>query len=528
MKKVTLFVLGIAMGWLLYAQQDSTGLNNGKNKISAIEVNDIDDPVYSNLDANLDSLVHIWYVENSLDATREDLAVVDTLVPDFSDSVYIDRLSRIPTPVNLVYNRVVKNYIDVYTKKRRDKVEVMLGLADYYFPIFDNIFDYYGIPNEMKYMSIIESALNPRAYSKARAVGLWQFMYGTGKIYGLDVNSYVDERRDPIKSTHAACRFAKDLYDIYGDWLLVIAAYNCGPGNVNRAIRRSGGKKDFWEIYYRLPRETRGHVPAFIAATYVMNYYKEHNLRPASISLPVPSDTVMVQEELHLKQVAEVMKIPYDLLVDMNPQYRYKIIPGNHKPYPLRLPMTDASRFIDLQDSIMAYNDSVYFKSKTIEKKPTYTKYVPQAPGSNYTKLYYTVKAGDNLGYIAEWYDVGLSKLRYWNGIRRNMIRAGQKLVVYVPNSKASRYKNIDKLSFEEKQRRAGYVASNNSPNEHAQKASSIKGNYIYYTVRNGDTLWEIARQFPGVSDTDIMRLNDLTYNSKIHPGQKLKIKDKS
>lgn len=484
-----------------------------------------DEVIETNLDENLDSLLNLYYVEQSLTNESGDFFENfenDSVVPEFDDSVYMARLQQIPSVVELSYNGIVQNFIEVYTKKRRDRVEIMLGLADYYFPIFDQIFDYYDVPNEMKYMAIIESALNPRALSRARALGLWQFMYGTGRLYGLEINSYVDERMDPIKATHAAVRFSKDLYEIYGDWQLVIAAYNCGPGNVNKAIRRSGGKRNYWDIYYYLPRETRGHVPAYIAATYVMHYYKEHNIRPAEIDLPIASDTIMIKEELHLEQVAEVLNVPIEMLRDMNPQYRRDIIPDTENTYALRIPMKYTSSFIELEDSIFAYKDSIYFnpKNEVVTPQRYVSSYSPSTP-KNHTKLYYTVKPGDNLGFIADWYDVGLSQVRYWNNIRRNLIRAGQKLVIYKPNSLAANYKNINSMSFAEKQRKEG------NPVKPASEPPSDtgSGDFEYYTVQSGDTLWDIARKYPGVSDSDIMKWNNLSYNDKIKPGQKLKIK---
>jgi membrane-bound lytic murein transglycosylase D len=484
----------------------------------------IDDEVYTNFDANLDSLLNLWYVNsagNTL-ASIDSSVYTDSLFSSIPDSVFIDRLSRIPSVVDLTYNKIVRRYIEVYANKRRDKVASMLGLSEYYFPVFDDIFDYYDVPNEMKYMSIIESALNPRAYSRARAVGLWQFMMGTGKMYGLTVNSYVDERRDPIKSTHAAARFSSDLHKIYGDWTLVIAAYNCGPGNVNKAIRRSGGKRNFWDIYYYLPRETRGHVPAFIAATYIMHYYGEHNIVPVKSDLPIASDTIMINDQLHLDQVAQVLQLELKQLKDMNPQYRYDIIPGKHKPYALRLPMDKVTPFIEMEDSIFAYNDSVYFNDNDVTKAPlsaSKTHYEP--PSDKYTKLYYTVKSGDNPGYIASWYGVRLSDLNYWNNIRRNIIRVGQKLVVYVPNSKADKYKKVNEMSFAEKQKMIGKVVSTAPQTE----PEPLGDDFFYYTVKSGDSLWEIAKKYPGVSDTDIMHWNNITDAAKINPGQKLKIK---
>ena len=487
------------------------------------------DSIESNFDSNLDSMVNLYYVQEALPDTFM-LGNVTDSIPDFPDSVYIARLAAIPTIIDLSYNRIVKNYIDSYTKKRRRSVEVMLGLSEHYFPIFDEIFDYYDVPNEMKYMSIIESALNPRAYSRARAVGLWQFMYGTGRVYGLEINSLVDERLDPIKSTHAAARYSRDLYTIYHDWILVIAAYNCGPGNVNRAIRRTGGKTNYWDIYYYLPRETRGHVPAFIAATYLMNYYSEHNLVPAKVDTPVTTDTLLIKEALHLSQVAEVLNIPLRQLQDLNPQYRYNIIPAGEKTYALSLPTEYTLSFIDYEDSIFTYKDSMFFNASKLTVSPAthdQTSYIPEAPGSDYVKLIYTVKSGDNLGFISEWYNVGISDLRYWNNIRRNLIRSGQKLSIYKHKSKADKYRGIDGMTFAQKQAMIGKSVTTSVPVQTQTSGGSVT-EYIMYTVKSGDTLWDIAKLFPGVTDTDIMRLNNITDASKIRPGQQLKIKPKS
>lgn len=541
MKKTTFLLFAAFLGFRAFTQVDSTLSNTDSITDIAMTSDSIDSDSVEFLfveedtteyellfDVNADSTLKIYYVEESLkNESLNPLSKEQDVIPDFPDSIYKNRLNEIPSIVKLSYNPLVKRYIEVYTVKRREQVEVMLGLANHYFPIFDDIFDYYDVPNEMKYMSIIESALNPNAYSRARAVGLWQFMYGTGRIYGLEINSLVDERRDPIKSTHAAAKFISDLHDMYDDWLLALAAYNCGPGNVNKAIRRSGGKRNFWEIYYYLPRETRGHVPAFIAATYTMNYYAEHNLHPKQIELPIFTDTIMVDEKLHLKQVSEVMKIPLKQLHDLNPQYRFDIVPGQIKPYPLRLPEKNILTFIDLQDSIFAYKDSIFFNENMVTK-PVLSYNTPSAPGKDYIKLTYTVKSGDAVGLIADWYDVRSSDLRYWNHINRNLIRAGQKLAIYKHKSIASKYKDIDNLSYAQKQARNGKAVSK------ATKATNInfeelkEGEYIFYTVRSGDTLWEIAKDYPGVSDTDIMRWNNISNASNIKPGQKLKIKSGS
>ena len=249
----------------------------------------------------------------------------------------------------------------MYSVRRREQVAYMLTLGDYYFPLFEEMLDRHGLPLELKYLPVIESALNPVAVSRMGATGLWQFMLKTGQGYGLEVNSLVDERRDPYKSTEAAVRYLKDLYSIYGDWNLVIAAYNCGPGNVNKAIARSGGKQDYWEIYYRLPRETRGYVPAFIAANYIMNYYAEHNICPMKPNDFQALDTVHVNQEIHFGQIAEILDIPVNELQRLNPQFKRDIVPGNYKPYALVLPTKKMIAFIDKKDEILNCRRSAYF-----------------------------------------------------------------------------------------------------------------------------------------------------------------------
>jgi len=497
----------------------------------------IDREVIIGFDENLDSLLNLYYVQQATAFSEADsmyLFDADSLIPDYPDSVYIERISKLPFVVEMSYNRIVKNFIDVYTKKRPDKVKIMLRLSEYYFPIFEEIFDRYGIPDELKYMSVIESALNPRAVSRSGATGLWQFMHYTGKSYGLTINSLIDERRNPIKSTYAAAAFLKDLYSIYKDWTLVIAAYNCGPGNVNKAIRRAGGKRNYWDIYYYLPRETRGYVPAFIAASYVMNYPKEHNLAPVKINFDLYTDTIMIDDKLHLRQVSEVLGIPLTQLRDLNPQYKADIIPGDKSySFSLCIPQVQAMKFIELEDSIFTYKDSLFFNRENIIVTPTArfsSNYIPELPSDKYTKLIYEVKSGDNLGFISMWYNVRISDLRYWNNIRTNTIRSGQKLVVYKPKSGAAKYKNINLMSFEEKQRSIG--KNNSVLLSDSKGVESVLDDYSdefeYYTVRSGDTLWEIARKYPGISDTDIARLNNLKNINSIKPGQVIKIKRKS
>lgn len=257
--------------------------------------------------------------------------------PEVSDSIYIDRLQRIPAIIEMPYNEVVRKFIDMYATRLRQKVAFMLSANNFYMPIFEEALDLYDLPLELKYLPVIESALNPMATSRQGAVGLWQFMLATGKIYGLQVTSLIDERRDPIKSTRAAARYLKDLYDIYHDWNLVLAAYNCGPGTINKAIRRADGEKDFWKLYNYLPKETRGYVPAFIAANYIMTYYCEHNISPLEMKMPEGTDTIHISRPLNLQQIAAVCNTNIDELRALNPEFKKDIIPGNEKPYALRL-----------------------------------------------------------------------------------------------------------------------------------------------------------------------------------------------
>ncbi|MBE6274820.1 MAG: LysM peptidoglycan-binding domain-containing protein [Bacteroides sp.] len=343
--------------------------------------------------------------------------------PVVSDSVYIDRLSRIPSVIEMPFNDIVKKHIEAYTGRLRNKVSFMLAAANFYMPLFEEALDTYDLPMELKYLPIIESALNPKALSRQRASGLWQFMLRTGKIYGLDNNSLIDERRDPVKSTWAAVRYLKDLYNIYNDWNLVLAAYNCGPGNVNKAIRRAGGNTDYWAIYPFLPRETRGYVPGFIAANYVMTYYCEHGICPMESQLPATTDTVHINKDLHLQQVASVCNIDIEQLRSLNPQYKKDIIPGNSKVYALRLPNNTANLFIEREDSIYAFDQKKYLnKRRTVA--------VSDAGSSSNVKgaKYHKIRRGDTLGGIARRYGVTVSQLRRLNGIRGNNITAGKTL----------------------------------------------------------------------------------------------------
>ncbi len=482
----------------------------------------------------MDSMVNSWYVRNAYDIDQQ--FTLDSLLVPFNtidgtninstilpDSVYLQRLKALNSSIDLSYNSTVKNMIVLYTSKRSSQVEIMLGLANYYFPIFEQTLDKYQMPLELKYMAIIESALNARALSRVGACGLWQFMYNTGKMYDLEITSFVDERRDPVKSTEAAARYLNDLYNIYKDWHLVIAAYNCGPGNVNKAIRRSGGKRDYWSIYYRLPRETRGYVPAFIAAAYTMNYYKLHNITPKQPTFNIITDTIMVSNYLHFEQVAQNLDLDIEMLREINPMYRRDIIPATpEKPYPIRIPHESVNRFIDIENTIFAYKRETFFPNNQI-KNPSQTayKFTPNNIKGKAT-VHYTVKSGDNVGFIAEWFHVRASDVRYWNNIRGNLIRVGQKLTIYVPENKADYYKKFNTMSFAQKQSAIGKTSNTKENNE-----KPIDPDYEYYTVKSGDNLWEIARKYPGISATDIQKLNGIKNTGSLNIGQKIKIRKK-
>ena len=373
----------------------------------------------------LDSLLNDWKAKTYIDLGKD--CNTSQVNPQFSDSVYIDRLSRMPVIMEMPYNDIVRKFIDTYTGRLRSQVSFMLSACNFYMPIFEEALDAYNLPLELKYLPIIESALNPSAVSRAGASGLWQFMLSTGKLYGLESNSLVDERRDPIKATWAAARYLKDMYDIYKDWNLVIAAYNCGPGNINKAIRRANGKTDYWEIYNYLPRETRGYVPAFIAANYVMTYYCKHNICPMETNIPQATDTVLVSRNLHFQQIADICHVPLDEIKSLNPQYKRDIVPGDSKPRALRLPTEAISTFLDNQDTIYAHRSDELFKNRRIVASVN-----RQSKASGNGNLtYYRIRQGDTLGGIAQKFGVSVRQLRRWNNLQNNRIRAGRRLKIY-------------------------------------------------------------------------------------------------
>lgn len=372
------------------------------------------------MQSDMDSLFWDWQSKNFIYMDENCRMLPEG--PKVSDSVYIDRLSRIPSIIEMPFNDVVKRYIEAYTGRLRNKISFMLAAANFYMPIFEEALDTYDLPMELKYLPIIESALNPKAQSRVRASGLWQFMLRTGKAYGLESNSLVEERFDPVKSTWAAVRYLKELYGIYKDWNLVLAAYNSGPGNVNKAIRRAGGSTDYWDIYPFLPKETRGYVPGFIAANYVMTYYCEHGICPMESELPAVSDTIHINRDLHFQQVASVCNIDIEQLRSLNPQYKKDIVPGNSRVYALRLPNNTVGTFIERQDSIYAYDTK-----KLLPKRST----VAVSDGTSKNSKgaqYHKIRKGDTLGGIASRYGVSVAQIRKLNGIKGNNIRAGRSI----------------------------------------------------------------------------------------------------
>ena len=380
-----------------------------------------------------DTLLGQWYMHRQSRIPGREQYNMDSVrfTTDVPDSVLMNRLARMNSFISLPYNETVKNYMILYSEKMPTKMGEMLGLAQYYMPIFEETFRQYGLPMELKYVAIIESALNPRAESRVGAKGMWQFMYRTAINYGLKVDSYTDERMDPIASVDAAARYFRDAYRIFGDWALAISAYNCGSGNVNKAIKRAGGRTDFWSVYDYLPRETRGYVPAMVGAMYAFRYASEYGLRPDPISLPVYVDTFHIHKNLHFRQVSEILGIPLDDVRDLNPQYYTDIVPGEGGDEVIRLPFNYTSAFLDLQDSIYRHKTDVLFAAKVQDGRETVAgRPVPTSRGATGQWVYYKVKSGDSLGKIARKYHCTVKQLKNWNNLRSDRINIGQRLKV--------------------------------------------------------------------------------------------------
>ncbi len=502
----------------------------------------------------LDSLTYVKFYRRSYFNTNTDFSSTSKfkpqVIPDYPDSVYARRIAalNIETPIELIYNKKVRAFIELYARKKRLLSEKVLGLSSLYFPMFEEILDRYNLPLELKYLAVVESALNPAAGSNKGAKGLWQFMYGTGKVYGLKVTSLVDDRYDPYKATVAACEHLQDLYNIYHDWSLAMAAYNSGAGNVNRAIRRAGGTRNYWAIWPFLPRETRGYVPAFIAVNYVMHYAADQNLHPLKPGLFFYDiDTVSVKNVLSFSQLHEMLGIPLDELKFMNPQFKKGIIPAtNSKTYTLRIPRQFTADFLNNEKALYAYKTKkgiAHDKLMAIIKKAG-------------NREVHIVRSGENLGLIARRYHVYISQLQRWNRLRSSRIYPGQKLIVFGSGSRQfyqktsipisrSHSKTIHRVKSGEN---LGLLARrykctvtdlkewNNLRNSHifpgqklyvykpsVKTSSSLRsGKYLFHLVKPGDTLWDIAKEYDGVTVEQIKRLNNIRNTHRLRPGQKI------
>lgn len=504
-----------------------------------------------------DSLLNIWYTHKVASDEETEVYDMDSIrfESNVPDEVYIERIKKMNSFISLPYNEIVKNYIILYSEKMPTKMSHILGLCQYYMPIFEEIFNRYDIPQELKAMAVIESALNPTAVSRAGAKGMWQFMYSTAKMYGLHIDSFVDERLDPVKSAEAAAQYLQDSYEIFGDWNLAIASYNCGAGNVNKAIRRSGGKRAFWDIWPYLPRETRGYVPAFVGALYTMTYYKEHGIRPESVEIPTLIDTLKINKQLHLRQVADLTSAPLEELKNLNPQYRHEIIPGESREYILRIPYAYTNAFIEYEDSVYRHKVDEYFNPVTIKKIKD---------GGDGERIVYRVKNGDYLGKIASRHRCTVAQIKRWNNLKNNNIRVGQRLVIYrggspapssasssassktATDSGASTYtvKSGDTLSgiatrhgvtvgqlkewngLNSNNIKAGQVLKVKATASSTAPTPASSGEYVTYTVKSGDSFYSIAKNYPGISAQNIMDFNGLT-SSKLKPGMKIRIPKK-
>ena len=558
MKRIALLFLCLAAGTASQAALMNDSIPSSKSNIKISP----DDPEILAIDKALvaNYLNHFCYSsdKNLLNAH----GYTTDQVPTFSPEIISERMKALDaeTPFDLVYNNTVQGFIDLYSIRRRDISTKVLGMSQLYFPLFEEALAKYEIPLEMKYLAIVESALNPSAISSAGAGGLWQFMVGTGKMYGLDVNSYQDERFDAYKSTDAACKYLKSLYNTFGDWQLALAAYNSGPGNVNKAIRRSGGKRDFWEIKPFLPKETQGYVPAFIAVNYVMNYASEHNLYPANPTRTFYEvDSIHVKGPVNFNTLSFVLGVPVDEIAQLNCTYKLREIPNNNKKHYLILPTEKIGLFMKNEElvyeqsreevnpatNMLANNPE---PSKQPEKATNTTVAANNNSGKEIKKTVWeeswkthSVKRGESLGSISDKYDVSLANIKKWNKIKGSKIVPGQRLKIQTKVKKtitvnAQEEENTASATPtpQQEEERSEDVADN-APSqqtaspakapEKAKEKTSAAPKYKYYTVQPGDTLWDIAAKHDGVSIEQIKKLNSGLKENKLAVGQKIKIK---
>lgn len=498
-----------------------------------------------------------WYLKNyaQLDCNADSRPS-----PVTTDQDYIDRLALLPTVIDMPYNSVVKNFIVMYSERKRQLVENMLGMSLYYMPIFEEALERYGLPLELRYLPVIESALNPAAVSRAGAAGLWQFMPGTATQMGLELNSLVDMRRDPIASSDAAARYLKQLYGIFGDWSLAIASYNCGPGNVAKAIRRAGGgKKDFWEIYPFLPAETRGYVPAFIAANYVMNNYDKHNISPALARKPILTDTVHISRRIHFRQISDVLAIPMDELRALNPQFRTDLIPGDIRPYALVLPSLQTFAYIANEDSIANHNATLYARRNIVEPangsvqgSDNKGRYVDEL-----VVKYHKVAKGETLSKIARKYGVTVASIRKANGMsRKKKVQRGQRLKIntyqrrYIKEEPAVATAEVefaavadstaverslelglencaDTLQQVNPASQAPQIATEQPKAKPQPKAKTKSPKTTRHKVRKGESLDKIAKRY-GITLAALKAANPKVKSDKIQIGQTIIVPEKT
>jgi membrane-bound lytic murein transglycosylase D len=506
--------------------------------------------------ASLDSLVTIHNVVNYQAQSTFNTQQGGAVIPQFSDEVYADRISKINTTIPLTYNSQVKGYIDLYATKKRNLTQRVMGLSNLYFPMFEEVLEREGLPLEFKYLSVVESALNPLAVSHCGATGLWQFMYNTGIMYKLAVTTQTDDRRDPYKSTVAACQYFKAMYKIYNDWLLVIASYNCGPGNVNKAIVRSGGKTDFWSISPYLPAETRGYVPAFIAVTYLMNHTTAHELTAIAPAITYfETDTVKVFNRIGFNALANALQLPSDVIAFLNPTYKKGYVPAsvNGLPNTLRLPTTKVAAFIQNQALLFEAENKLLAQRPDFSHLNKKSKYNTNEYDwvTREVKKTHVVRRGESLSSIANKYNASTAEIKKLNKLRSNSVRQGQRLYVMaeqqvaVKKQKTDTTNNtlanndssikdsalhlIDYVNGSAKAKQAILTANAMHPNatdlpEDFLRSQGVKENVVYHLVQKGDTLYGIARA-QGISVQELMRYNGFAPNKKLKAGEKIKVK---
>lgn len=514
--------------------------NNNKQNVLDLKTSITDSAIVypESFEADTQKLLESWFIKNY---TASDNRYATEPDVDVSDEEMVKRLSALPTVIEMPYNQIVRSYIDRYTKKGRAQIAAVLGLSLYYMPIFEQALEEQGLPLELKYLPIIESGLNPNAVSKHGATGLWQFMLGTAKGLGLEVTSLVDERRDPYVSSERAASYLKDLYATYGDWSLAIAAYNCGPGNVNKAIRRAGGEAkdhDFWSIYNYLSPETRGYVPMFIAANYVMTYYPEHNISPVLPVKPLVMDTLQVANRVHFNQISKVLDIPVEELRILNPQFRADVIPGTpESPYTLILPSQQIHAYLMSEKEIHNFEPDKYGRRGTVDPGEVSADAMLAVEGTEVwpddmgeadvafaatqgkaSVIMHKVVAGESLASIAEQYGVTPAEIKASNNLRRNAVRVGQQLRISTSSPQAVMETTVAAVT--------GKSKASASKKKSKAKTQTKKSGPITHKLRNGESLSSLSKKY-GVSIAEIKKANGMT-NDKLRAGKTIKIPAKT